>query len=97
MLSFHEIDSSNKTAYIGYWLDPDRRGCGIITQALQALISHTADGGDVQRFVIKVSVHNGPSNRVAQRCGFALEGTLKRSERIGDRYVDQNIYGRVVE
>ncbi|MCP8633507.1 GNAT family N-acetyltransferase [Pseudomonas mosselii] len=97
MLSFHEIDSSNKTAYIGYWLDPDRRGCGIITQALQALISHYADGGDIQRFVIKVSVHNGPSNRVAQRCGFALEGTLKRSERIGDRYVDQNIYGRVVE
>ncbi|VVN05497.1 Diaminopimelate decarboxylase [Pseudomonas fluorescens] len=97
MLSFHEIDSSNKTAYIGYWLDPDCRGCGIITQALQALISHFADGGDVHRFVIKVSVHNGPSNRVAQRCGFILEGTLKQSERIGDRYVDQNIYGRVVE
>ncbi|WP_416380619.1 GNAT family N-acetyltransferase [Gilliamella sp. B2772] len=36
------IDKSNKTAYIGYWLDSKAQGKGIITQAIQALTHYYA-------------------------------------------------------
>ncbi|WP_220225597.1 GNAT family N-acetyltransferase [Gilliamella sp. ESL0443] len=42
LLSFNHIDKSNKTAYIGYWLDSKAQGKGIITQAIQALTHYYA-------------------------------------------------------
>ncbi|ECQ7073342.1 GNAT family N-acetyltransferase, partial [Salmonella enterica subsp. enterica] len=38
LLSFNSIDSANKTAYIGYWLDMRVQGQGVITRALNALV-----------------------------------------------------------
>ncbi len=36
VISFNQIEPLNRAAYIGYWLDEDHQGKGILSQALQA-------------------------------------------------------------
>lgn len=97
VLSFNQIEPSNKTGYIGYWLDEAAQGKGILSAALQAFIDYYAARGEIRRFVIKCRVDNLPSNRVAQRNGFQLEGCLRQAEFLNDKFHDQNIYARIVD
>lgn len=97
VFSFNQIEPTNKTAYIGYWLDEASQGQGIISQAIDAVITKYSREGTVRRFVIKCSVNNEASNRVAKRNGFTLEGCLKQAEFLSGKFHDQNIYARIVE
>ncbi|WP_252964604.1 50S ribosomal protein L7/L12-serine acetyltransferase, partial [Shigella sonnei] len=92
-----QYTSLNKTAEIGYWLDESHQGQGIISQALQALIHHYAQSGELRRFVIKCRVDNPQSNQVALRNGFILEGCLKQAEFLNDAYDDVNLYARIID
>jgi ribosomal-protein-serine acetyltransferase len=42
VLSFNSIEPTNKTGYIGYWLDKDKEGKGIISTCLQAFMAFYA-------------------------------------------------------
>ncbi|WP_124056897.1 50S ribosomal protein L7/L12-serine acetyltransferase [Escherichia coli] len=97
VISFNRIEPLNKTAEIGYWLDESHQGQGIISQALQALIHHYAQSGELRRFVIKCRVDNPQSNQVALRNGFILEGCLKQAEFLNDAYDDVNLYARIID
>ena len=97
VISFNRIEPLNKTAEIGYWLDESHQGQGIISQALQALIHHYAQSGELRRFVIKCRVDNPQSNQVALRNGFILEGCLKQAEFLNDAYDDVNLYARILD
>jgi len=95
LLSFNSIDSANKTAYIGYWLDMRVQGQGVITRALNALVKEYSDQKLINRFVIKCSVSNLKSNEVAQRCGFVLEGKMRKAELLNGVFHDQNVYSYI--
>ncbi|MGK7245731.1 50S ribosomal protein L7/L12-serine acetyltransferase [Buttiauxella agrestis] len=97
VISFNQIEPTNKTAYIGYWLDENVLGQGIISRALEAVMQKYAREGLVRRFVIKCIVSNTASNRVARRNGFTLEGRLKQAEFLNGEFHNQNIYGRIIE
>lgn len=97
VLSFNQIEPSNKTGYIGYWLDEDAQGKGILSASLQAFIRYYAERGEIRRFVIKCRVDNLRSNHVALRNGFALEGCLRQAEFLNGVYYDQNIYALIVD
>jgi len=97
VLSFNQIEPSNKTGYIGYWLDESAQGKGILSTSLQAFMHYYAQSGEVRRFVIKCRVDNLRSNRVAQRNGFQLEGCLRQAEFLNDKFHDQNIYARIID
>ena len=97
VLSFNQIEPSNKTGYIGYWIDEHHQGQGLLSQALQAFMHYYARRGEVRRFVIKCRVANHKSNQVALRNGFTLEGCLKQAEYLNGAYDDQNIYARIID
>lgn len=97
VISFNQIEPTNKTAYIGYWLDEAAQGQGIISQALEAIIAKYSREGLIRRFVIKCIVTNEASNQVARRNGFTLEGCLRQAEFLNGEFHDQNIYARIVE
>ncbi|MGP3591862.1 50S ribosomal protein L7/L12-serine acetyltransferase [Vagococcus sp. WN89Y] len=96
VLAFNAIEPLNKTAYIGYWLDQEAVGQGILSLSIQAMIDFYARQGEIRRFVIKCRVQNSASNQVAQRNGFTLEGCLKEAEFLNGHYDDQNIWARIV-
>lgn len=97
VLSFNAIEQLNKTAYIGYWLDKELQGRGVLSQSMQSMIDFYAERGEVRRFVIKCRVANIASNKVAQRNGFTLEGRLKQAEFLNGNYDDQHIWARIVD
>lgn len=96
VFSFNQIEPTNKTGYIGYWLDEAQQGKGIISKAIEAAVAKYSAEGSVRRFVIKCIVTNEASNRVAQRNGFTLEGCLREAEFLNGKFHDQNIYARIV-
>ena len=96
LLSFNSIDSANKTAYIGYWLDMRVQGQGVVTRALKGLVKYYSDRKLINRFVIKCSVSNKKSNEVARRCGFVMEGKMRKAELLNGVFHDQNLYSHVV-
>ncbi|CRF87248.1 ribosomal-protein-L7/L12-serine acetyltransferase [Salmonella enterica subsp. enterica serovar Typhi] len=95
--SFNAIEPINKAAYIGYWLDESLQGQGIMSQSLQALMTHYARRGDIRRFVIKCRVDNQASNAVARRNHFTLEGCMKQAEYLNGDYHDVNMYARIID
>lgn len=85
-------------AEVGYWLHPDARGSGVMTQALQAVVTHTfaADGLDLGRLTLRAATANGPSNAVARRAGFVPVGVETNSELLGDgSRMTMNCYERL--
>ncbi|MBM3070248.1 50S ribosomal protein L7/L12-serine acetyltransferase [Lelliottia sp. RWM.1] len=96
VLSFNAIEPTNKTGYIGYWLDEAHQGKGILSHALQAFMRYYAERGEIRRFVIKCRVDNVRSNKVALRNGFVLEGCLREAEFLNGHFDDVNTYAKIV-
>lgn len=61
---------------LGYALSPWARGRGIATEALRQLSRWALDDG-MLRLVLQIQVANTASQRVAERVGYTLEGTLR--------------------
>jgi ribosomal-protein-serine acetyltransferase len=91
------IDAANHSAAIGYWLAENAEGHGLMTAAVTALLRHGFRTLKLNRVEIRVGVRNRRSRAIPERLGFRHEGTLRHSERLGDRFVDHAVYGMLAE
>jgi RimJ/RimL family protein N-acetyltransferase len=75
---------------IGYWMHPDARGQGVMSEATRMAVDHAfaADGLDRRRLVLYAAAHNLASNGVAEAAGFTRYGTQRQAERLGDGSYD---------
>jgi ribosomal-protein-serine acetyltransferase len=87
------IDPANQSAGIGYWLAEAAEGHGLMTAAVAALLRHGFRTLGLNRIELRAGVRNRRSRAIPQRLGFRHEGTLRHSERLGDRFVDHAVYG----
>ncbi|MEV6104095.1 GNAT family N-acetyltransferase [Streptomyces sp. NPDC051940] len=81
-------------AEVAYWILPGARGTGAAGRAVAAL-SSWAFGTGFHRLELAHSVHNSASCRVAEKSGFALEGTLRSALRHHDGWHDMHLHARV--
>lgn len=91
-IDLHDIDWHNRHASIGYWLDSDSTGQGIMTRAVRALVKFAFETLGLYRIEIHVATANLPSRRIPERLGFTLEGVLRAVQRLRGAYVDHAIY-----
>ncbi|GAA3526923.1 hypothetical protein GCM10022234_25230 [Aeromicrobium panaciterrae] len=78
---------------IGYWMHPDARGKGVMTEATRLVVAHAWSGLDRRRLVLYAADGNIGSNKVAEAAGFTRYGTQTLAERLGDgTYVDLHGY-----
>ncbi len=91
-IGIHPIDWANRSASIGYWLDRGHQGQGIVTAACRALLSHLFGDLELNRVEIRCGTGNRRSCAVPERLGFVKEGIARQGQRVGDRYVDLNVY-----
>jgi len=84
------------TGLFGYWLGCDYWGRGIATDAARTVSDYALRDGGLRRLEATVFAPNVASARVLEKCGFALEATLRKY------YLDRNdavcdglLYGRV--
>lgn len=95
-VSLHRIDQVQLTASIGYWTLPEARGRGIAPQAVDVVTRWAFGALGLERIELCHAVDNPASCRVAEKAGYACEGTLRQGYRYGDgtRH-DEHIHGRL--
>lgn len=90
---YNEINWSNKTAYIGYWLGSNFQGKGIMTKVAAALTNYAFKELRLNKVEIRAAVENKKSRRIPERLGFVNEGCIRQAEWLNDHYVDHIVYG----
>ncbi|UNK16897.1 GNAT family N-acetyltransferase [Paenibacillus sp. N3/727] len=60
-----------------YAISQDHRGQGYTTQAVRGLTKYLFENTHVEELCALALVHNLPSNKVIQKCGFALINVLE--------------------
>jgi RimJ/RimL family protein N-acetyltransferase len=71
------IDAEARTAELGYVVAPRARGRGVATEALRLLTGWAFSALDALRLELLIGAENGPSKRVAERCGYIREGLMR--------------------
>ena len=73
----HPMDWNVPKFEIGYWCRADYQGQGYVTETVQALTRIGFEVFRANRIEIRCDARNLRSRRVAERCGYNLEATLK--------------------
>lgn len=89
---YHPIRWANRSVDIGYWLDAEATGKGIMTRCCRSLVDHAFTELGLNRVAIPVAVGNARSRAVPERLGFKIEGTIRDAEWLYDHYVDHVLY-----
>ena len=63
-------------AEIGYWLRADKTGHGLVTEAVQTVMSVARSLSRISRLEIRCDARNAPSAAIPKRLGFVLETTI---------------------
>ncbi|MEM9918919.1 MAG: GNAT family N-acetyltransferase, partial [Bacteroidota bacterium] len=91
-VSLVRIDKHNKLAEIGYWIDREQQGQGIVTRSCQALIRHVFTHKDLNRLEIRMATGNTRSRKIPLKLGFSHELKLRQALRIHDTYHDLEVF-----
>jgi RimJ/RimL family protein N-acetyltransferase len=78
-ISVFHADWETRSAEIGYGVRADQRGKGYAPEALAAVARWALTDGGLQRAWLSTIAENVASQRVAEKAGFRLEGTLRRA------------------
>lgn len=97
LIGLHDIDASNGTAQIGYWLAANFEGQGWMTRAAAAMIEMAFSGLGLERLEIRCAAGNRRSQAIPERLGFTFEGTLRAAQRLLGERVDIRVYGLLRE
>ena len=89
---FHEINRTDKSAEIGYWLAKDATGKGIMTKSVDKLLDYGFDELVLNRIVIKCVPENTKSRAIPERLGFTIEGVEREAGWLHTRFVDHVVY-----
>ncbi|MER2063452.1 MAG: GNAT family protein [Alkalibacterium sp.] len=92
-ISLKEIDWSIRSAEIGYWLGSEYTGKGIMTRAVEAMLTYAFEELKLHKVEIWAAEENKKSRRIPDRLGFEKEGVRRDDELIDGTYVTMVIYG----
>ncbi|MFE9838648.1 GNAT family N-acetyltransferase [Streptomyces sp. NPDC005551] len=76
-IGVNEIDHVMSCARVGYWVLPEARGRGVATRALATTARFAFTDLGLHRLELGHALGHDVSCRVAERCGFRYEGTLR--------------------
>jgi RimJ/RimL family protein N-acetyltransferase len=95
-VSIHSLDEEIGSGEVGYWLTPAGRGRGVGAAAVDAASRFAFDVVGLARIELFHAVENMPSCRLAERCGYLVEGTARQSFVYGDglRH-DEHLHARL--
>lgn len=92
-VAFH-FDRTDLEAELGYAVSPWARGRGVATAALDALTAWAFAEG-LLRVSLLIAVSNRASSRVAEKCGYTLEGVLRSMHQKNGRREDMQSWSKL--
>jgi RimJ/RimL family protein N-acetyltransferase len=87
------LDSYNRKGEIGYWMDRNFWGRGLMTEAVWRVVHYGFDTLNLHRLELTHMVANVASRRVAEKLGFQLEGCWREGHFKSGQFRDVKIYG----
>ncbi len=82
-----------QNAYLGYWIDAEHQGRGLMTEAVRLATSFAFEGVRLHRVQAAVMPTNLGSVRVLDKAGYRREGLAERYLQIGGRWEDHLLFG----
>jgi ribosomal-protein-serine acetyltransferase len=97
LIDMHKIDVINLSASIGYWLDRNKQGRGIMTRSCRAVVSHAFSIYGLNRIEIRCAVGNMHSAAIPKRLGFGYEGVCREAEWLYDHFASHEVYSMLAK
>lgn len=90
------IDWSVPKSEIGFFIDKKYAGKGITTKALNLFCGFCFTEQRFQKLFLRTHASNSPAKNVAEKCGFELEGIIRKDYKTtAGEIVDLMYYGRI--
>jgi ribosomal-protein-serine acetyltransferase len=84
-------------ADIGYWIDKDYNGKGIVTKCANKMLDIGFNIYNLGKITIHCATDNYNSCNVAKRLKFTFDGTLRKEAKVSGKIEDLNIYSMLKE
>ncbi|MFD4642593.1 GNAT family N-acetyltransferase [Lentzea sp. NPDC058436] len=91
----HNVDRHLLSAEVMCWSQPAHRGKGVLPAALNSVLGWVYGAMEMHRITYRHAVSNTASRRVAEKCGFTLEGRLREEAIVDDQREDQLLWSRL--
>lgn len=96
LIDVKNMDWAIPKAEIGYLIDVNYEGQGVISQSLKLVIDYLIETYGFKKLLCRANSKNKGSIQVALKNGFELEGTIRRDYKTTrGEVVDLNYYGRI--
>jgi len=96
-IDLRAIDPGSRAATLGIWIGRPHWNRGYGTDAVRTLCRFGFRHMNLQRIELHVYETNPRGRRAYEKVGFRLEGTLRRAQFVGGRYVDTHVMGLLAE
>ncbi len=91
-IGYVKIDKVHQKAEIGYWLNKDLQGNGIMIKCCKALVDYGFKQSKLNRQIIKVSSKNSKSIAIPVKLGFQKDGILRQDSKLYKHFHDVAVY-----
>ena len=95
--AFRQSNIHSRTAEVGYYIAEPYWGQGIGTSAVKQLCEYVFQNTDIIRLFAEPFAHNAASCRILEKCGFELEGRLRKNAVKNGVVVDMKMYSILKE
>jgi len=90
------IEWSVPKTEIGYFIDVQYAGKGIGSKALEVFCNHCFSEYGFEKLFLRTHESNLPARRIAEKCGFEIEGTIRKDYKTSSgELVDVLYYGLI--
>jgi ribosomal-protein-alanine N-acetyltransferase len=84
-------------AYLGYWMDVEHQGKGMVTEAIAAVLDFAFGPAGLHRVQAAIMPRNTRSLRVVEKLGFRREGYAERYLQIAGQWEDHILFAKTRE
>ena len=89
------LDLKTGVGEVMCWSQPRHRGKGVLPTALNSILGWVFGGAGLHRIAYRHAASNKASQRVAEKCGFTLEGRLREETIVDEQREDQLLWSRL--
>lgn len=95
-IGFYRLKPEHWTGEVGYLLDPEHWGQGLMREALDEVTRHGFEAIGFKRIEAITAPENAASRHLLERCGYRLEGILRGNYHWNGQQLDSAVYGRLI-